>query len=394
MWANPFAWNNVTKSSALTREELSHYQRQLSLNEVGIEGQLKLKGASVLIVGAGGLGSPLALYLAAVGIGRLGLIDDDVVNQSNLHRQVIYDSHLIGEVKVAAARKKLQALNPHVSIETYAERLTIENAQKVIENFDVVADGTDNFPTRYLINDVCVRNKIPNVYGSIYRFEGQVAVFCHADGPCYRCLYPKPPPPGLVPSCTEAGVLGILPGIVGTLQGAEVIKLVLGIGKPLSGRMLLVDTLGSGFQTLTVRRSPICPACSDDTSSIEHIGDYEDFCGLKEPLAMDVTAISPTELKRLRDNNTSHILLDVRHPFEAEIATIGADLHIPLPELMHRLEEIDPQGQEPVIVYCRSGGRSEKAVRLLTGAGYSNVLNLQGGILGWSHEVDPSIAKY
>jgi len=365
----------------LSKEELQQYGRQLSLKEIVLDGQRRLKNAAVLIVGAGGLGSPLALYLTAAGIGRLGLIDADTVDKSNLHRQVIHNTLDLGQPKVAAACEKLRMLNPHISLEPHPIRLTLDNALEIIGRYDIVADGTDNFPTRYLINDVCARLEIPNVFGSIYQFEGQVSVFCMPDGPCYRCLHPTPPSPGLVPSCAEAGVLGILPGIVGSLQATEVIKLILGIGTPLVGRMLLVDTLETQFQTLEVERAPDCAASCQYQEPI----DYESFCGMSQE---GIPTITSKELLALSRNDTTPLILDVRHSFEADISSMGADLLIPLPELPHRLAEIEQHKTDLMVVHCHSGARSEKAVRILRDAGFINAVSLKGGIAGWLHNVD------
>ena len=377
-------------ATTLSDPELRHYHRQLSLGEVGLRGQQKLKDASVLIVGAGGLGSPLALYLAAAGIGHLGLMDFDVVEVTNLHRQVLHSARDLGRQKVMAAREKLRDLNPHITIEALPMRLSKSNALGIIKRFDVVADGTDNFPARYLINDACVLTKTPNVYGSIYQFEGQVSVFGAPSGPCYRCLFPTPPPPDLVPSCAEGGVLGVLPGIVGCLQSTEIIKLLLGIGAPLVGRMLLVDALGATFQTLAVRPSPACAVCGD-APTITGLIDYEAFCRVG---AANVPEISVQTLQRLRQRGHAPLVLDVRHAFEADIASLGADLLIPLPELSLRLAELDCHRKDLVVVHCRSGARSRKAVQMLESAGFSNVVSLAGGIQAWSRDVDATVPVY
>ena len=376
----------------LTADELRHYHRQLALPEIGLRGQEILGNASVLIVGAGGLGSPLALYLAAAGIGRLGLVDADVVEVTNLHRQVLHTMHDLGRHKVEAAREKLRARNPHITIESHRVHLTSENALDLIRGYDIVADGTDNFPARYLISDACVLTQTPNVYGSVYQFEGQVSVFSAPQGPCYRCLYPMPPPPNLVPSCAEGGVLGLLPGIVGCLQGAEATKLLLGIGEPLVGRMLLVDVLNATFKTLTVRPSPSCAACGD-SPSITRLIDYGAFCGL-ENKAADVPEIDARSVHALRQGAGPPLMLDVRQQFESEIATLGADLLIPLPELRLRLSELSPYRDRLIVVHCRSGVRSRQAVRILLDAGFAQATSLAGGILAWRAAVDGAIRAY
>ena len=371
----------------LTPEELRQYQRQLALREVGMAGQRKLKRASVLIMGAGGLGSPLALYLAAAGVGRLGVMDFDRVEPSNLHRQVLHTTKDLGRPKAESARATLQDLNPHITIEALPVRLCRQNALEVIARFDVVADGTDNFATRYLINDACVLTGTPNVHGSVYQFEGQLSVFCTPSAPCYRCLFPAPPPPDLVPSCAEGGVLGILPGIIGSLQATEVIKLVLGIGSPLIGRVLMVDALGAAFQTLTVRRSSACALCGD-APTITGLVDYAAFCGTDDT---DTPEIAPRALHRMRGQVPCPLLLDVRHEFEADIDSIGADLVIPLPQLGLRLSELEQYRNSRIVVHCRSGVRSRKAVRMLRNAGFAAAVSLAGGILAWRRDVDPAV---
>ena len=382
----------------LSPDELRRYQRHLTLTEVGVEGQKKLKESSVLLIGAGGLGSPLALYLAAAGVGRIGIVDFDVVEESNLQRQVLHGTRDVGRPKLESARDRLTDINPHIEIELHEARLTSENALELIEKYDVVADGTDNFPTRYLVNDACILMGKPNAYASIYQFEGQASVFGADDGPCYRCLYPEPPPPGLVPSCAEGGVLGILPGLMGTLQATEVIKILLGIGQPLVGRLLLFDALEMSFRTLTVRKNPDCPVCGDNPTVTELI-DYEQFCGVPghDGVAEGEDAVPEVTvqyLKALRDADAAPFVLDVRKPFEDEIASLGADQLIPHDELEFRLSELKVDRDADIIVHCRSGVRSAKAVRVLHAAGFERAVNLAGGILAWGRDVDPTVAEY
>ncbi len=389
---------NTLADVTLTPNELRRYQRHLTLPEVGVDGQKTLKAASVLLVGAGGLGSPLALYLAAAGVGRLGLVDFDVVDETNLQRQVLYGTKDVGRPKLASARDRLLDLNPYVQLDLHEIRLTSDNALALLADYDLVADGTDNFPTRYLVNDASVLTGTPNVYASIFQFEGQVSVFGLPEGPCYRCLYPEPPPPGLVPSCAEGGVLGILPGFVGTLQATEVIKLLLGIGEPLVGRLLLIDALSTTFRTLKVRKNPECPICGAHPTVTELI-DYEAFCGLPAngaaPSAEQaVPEVTVHDLKAHRDLGETPFVLDVRKPFEAEIASLGADQLIPVEELADRLGEVQARRDQEIVVHCRSGVRSARAVRLLHEAGFTRAVNLQGGILAWSDEIDPSVLKY
>ncbi len=382
----------------LTREEYERYNRHLILPEVGVEGQKKLKSASVLLVGTGGLGSPLALYLAAAGVGRLGLVDFDVVDASNLQRQVIHGTSDVGRSKLESARDRIAEINPNVEVDLYETRLTSANALDVIQGYDLVADGTDNFPTRYLVNDACVLRGIPNVYASIFRFEGQVSVFGSEDGPCYRCVYPEPPPPGLVPSCAEGGVLGVLPGIVGSLQASEVIKLIVGVGDPLVGRLLLFDALEMTFKTLRVRKNPDCPVCGERPTQTKLI-DYDQFCGLPAPgqqpaMHTDVPEITVRALADLASAGRRPFLLDVRKPFEAAIASIDADQLIPVEELADRLDEVRAARDEDVVIHCRSGARSARATKMLLEAGYRSVRNLKGGVLAWSDEIDPSVPQY
>ncbi|BBM72985.1 molybdopterin-synthase adenylyltransferase MoeB [Rhodothermus marinus] len=392
----------TTADITLTPEELRRYNRHLILPEVGLEGQKKLKAASVLLVGAGGLGSPLALYLAAAGVGRLGLVDFDVVDETNLQRQVLHGTKDVGRPKLESARDRILDINPHVQVDLYETRLTSENALDIIKEYDLVADGTDNFPTRYLVNDACVLAGKPNVYASIFRFEGQVSVFGTPDGPCYRCLYPEPPPPGLVPSCAEGGVLGVLPGLVGTIQATEVIKMILGIGTPLIGRLLLVDALHMQFRTLKVRKNPECPICGEHRT-IHELIDYEQFCGLpsrngeaaaQQTAESEVPEITVHELKARLERGDRPVILDVRKPHEVQIASIEHDLLIPVDELPERLSELEPYRDREIVVYCRSGARSARATKLLREAGFRDVKNLKGGILAWSQEIDPSIPQY
>jgi len=380
----------------LTQDDLSRYSRHLILPEVGVEGQRKLKAARVLCVGTGGLGSPLALYLAAAGVGTLGLVDFDVVDASNLQRQIIHSTKDIGRKKLDSAEEKLKALNPDLNVEKHDTLLSSANALDILKDYDVVADGTDNFPTRYLVNDACVLLGKPNAYGSIFRFEGQASVFATKDGPCYRCLYPEPPPPGLVPSCAEGGVLGILPGLVGVTQATETIKLILGIGEPLIGRLLLVDALKMRFRELKLRKNPECPVCGT-RPTVTHLIDYQQFCGLESESDVQravkngIPQLSVKELKKRMDAGENLFILDVREPFEYRIANIGGKL-IPQNEVPERIGEID-RNQE-IIVQCKSGGRSQRIAEFLKQSGFPNVANLAGGILAWSDEVDPRMPKY
>jgi adenylyltransferase/sulfurtransferase len=380
----------------LTPDDLSRYSRHLILPEVGMEGQQKLKAARVLCVGTGGLGSPLALYLAAAGIGTLGLVDFDVVDASNLQRQIIHSTKDIGRKKLDSAEEKLIALNPAIHIVKHDTMLSSANALDILKDYDIVADGTDNFPTRYLVNDACVLLGKPNVYGSIFRFEGQASVFATEAGPCYRCLYPEPPPPGLVPSCAEGGVLGILPGLVGVIQATEVIKLILGKGESLVGRLLLVDALNMRFRELKLRKNPECPVCGVNPTVTKLI-DYQHFCGIVPDTPEDksmkngIPQLSVKELKRRMDADEDVYLIDVREPFEYQIAQIGGKL-IPQNDVPNRLAEIDRDRE--VIVHCKSGGRSQRIAELLKQAGYPRVVNLAGGILAWSDQIDPKVPKY
>jgi len=378
----------------LSNDEISRYSRHLIMPEVALDGQKKLKAAKVLTVGTGGLGSPLALYLAAAGVGTLGIVDFDVVDESNLQRQILHGTSDVGRPKVESARDRIEDINPNVNVVVHEEALTSENALDIFADYDVIVDGTDNFPTRYLVNDACVLLGKPNVYGSIFRFEGQASVFWAEEGPCYRCLYPEPPPPGLVPSCAEGGVLGILPGAIGTIQATETVKLILGIGEPLIGRLMLYDALGMSFREMKLRKDPNCPVCGENPTVTELI-DYQEFCGIPQAAAAEqangVPEISVTELKRKMDAGENINVLDVREPHEYEVANIGVRL-VPLGELPQRLAEFDQN--ENFAIHCKTGGRSAKAVKLLQDAGFENVYNVKGGITAWSEEVDPSVPKY
>ena len=379
---------------ALTNEELQRYSRHLILPEVGPEGQLKLKNAKVLLVGTGGLGAPMALYLSAAGVGTLGLVDFDVVDRSNLQRQVIHGTSDIGRKKIDSAAASIAEINPNVRVIKHEVALSSENALDIIKDYDIVADGTDNFPTRYLVNDACVLLGKPNVYGSIFRFEGQASVFATKDAPCYRCLYPEPPPPGLVPSCAEGGVLGILPGVVGLIQATEVVKLILGQGEPLKGRLLLYDALAMRFRELKLRKNPDCPVCGTHPTVTKLI-DYHQFCGVPKQTEVPQVAtgdIDPVEVKARLDCGDDFQLIDVREVFEHQICNIPQAKLIPLGELPKRLSEIDPTRE--VVVHCKMGGRSAKAADLLRANGYGKVLNMTGGILAWSDKVDPKVPKY
>lgn len=379
----------------LTKDELARYSRHLILPEVGEEGQRRLKAARVLCIGTGGLGSPLALYLAAAGVGTLGLVDFDVVDASNLQRQIIHSAADIGRKKLDSAAQRLTALNPALNIIKHDTLLSSANALDILKDYDVIADGTDNFPTRYLVNDACVILGKPNAYGSIFRFEGQASVFATKDGPCYRCLYPEPPPPGLVPSCAEGGVLGILPGLVGVIQATETIKLILGKGETLAGRLLLVDALNMRFRELKLRKNPECPVCGTHPTLTKLI-DYQQFCGIKPAkeetsVKNGIPQITVTELKQRMDAGEDLFILDVREPFEYQIANIGGKL-IPQGEVPQRLNEIDRDRE--VIVHCKGGGRSQRIAEFLKQSGYEKVANVAGGIAAWSNEVDPKVPKY
>jgi adenylyltransferase/sulfurtransferase len=394
----------------LSNDEISRYSRHLILPEVGMEGQQKLKAAKVLCVGTGGLGAPLALYLAAAGVGTIGLVDFDTVDASNLQRQIIHSTATVGKLKVDSAEIMLKALNPYLNVVKHNTMLTSANALEIFRDYDIIADGTDNFQTRYLVNDACVLTGKPNVYGSIFRFEGQASVFATKDAPCYRCLYPEPPPPGLVPSCAEGGVLGILPGLVGIIQATEVIKLILGIGESLAGRLLLVDALTMKFRTLKLHKNPDCPVCGTHPT-VTALIDYDQFCGIQKPTSVGplevaqnkavadvpvvdgIPQITVQELKRRFDAHEDVFVLDVREPHEVQIVNIGAPL-IPLGQLANRIDELAPQKDREIVVHCKSGARSQKAAQLLKSAGFANVENLAGGILAWADKIDPTLPKY
>jgi sulfur-carrier protein adenylyltransferase/sulfurtransferase len=384
--------------ATLSHEEIQRYSRHLIMPEVGMEGQLKLKAAKVLLVGTGGLGAPLGMYLAAAGIGRIGLVDFDVVDYSNLQRQIIHGTKDVGRKKLDSAADTMLDINPHIRIDRYEVALTSENAMDIIKEYDMVVDGTDNFPTRYLVNDACVLSGKPNVYGSIFRFEGQSTVFAYPGGPCYRCLYPEPPPPGLVPSCAEGGVLGILPGLIGVVQATEAVKLILGTGEPLVGRLLLYDALGMRFRELKLRRDPECPVCGDHPTVTKLI-DYQEFCGVPHQETPQTAQTNPTggdvdakTLKAKLDRGDGFVLIDVREPHEFQIGRIPNSTLIPLGELPKRLNELDKNAE--IVVHCKSGARSAKAVALLKENGFKNVSNMTGGILAWSDQVDPTVPKY
>jgi adenylyltransferase/sulfurtransferase len=406
-----------TNEVELSNEEIRRYSRHLIMPEVGLEGQRKLKGASVLLIGTGGLGSPSALYLAAAGIGRIGLVDYDVVDETNLQRQVIHGMSTVGQSKLDSAEGRLRDLNPDIHIDKYNVPLTSDNALELFEPYDIIIDGTDNFPTRYLVNDACVKLGKPNVYGSIFRFEGQLSVFHAEEGPCYRCMFPEPPPPGLVPSCAEGGVLGILPGTIGTMQATEAIKLILGIGEPAIGRMLLYDALEMSFTTIRVRKNPECPVCGIDREDVELI-DYEQFCGVPahdhsdfstaDEFA-DMLTINVWQLNERLVNGEDVLVLDVRDPHEWAIASLDNSLRIPKGEIQTSKNAVlagrklhdetvlanIPQDRE-VIVYCRSGKRSADVIQMLTEVGYDRdkLKNLEGGILAWARDIDPTLPSY
>ncbi|HEY4840667.1 MAG TPA: molybdopterin-synthase adenylyltransferase MoeB [Terriglobales bacterium] len=381
--------------AVLSNDEILRYSRHLIMPEVGMEGQQKLKAAKVLCIGAGGLGSPLALYLTAAGVGTLGIVDFDVVDYTNLQRQIIHSTADVGRKKLDSAADKLMAINPYLNLRTFDTKLTSANALDLFRQFDIVADGTDNFPTRYLVNDACVLTGKPNVYGSIFRFEGQASVFATEDGPCYRCLYPEPPPPGLVPSCAEGGVLGILPGLVGVIQATETIKLILGQGDPLVGRLLLVDALAMKFRELRLRKNPDCPVCGTNRT-ITALIDYDEFCGIRGVEAAptpggDLSEISVEELKKKLDNKDDIFILDVREPHEYQICNLNGYL-IPLNDLPKRIAELDSSRE--IVAHCKMGGRSAKAVAFLKQSGFTKVHNLTGGIAAWAERIDPKMPKY
>ncbi len=379
----------------LTREEILRYSRHLLIPEVGLEGQRRLKGSSALVIGTGGLGSPVALYLAAAGIGRIGLVDYDVVDSSNLQRQVIHGTSTLGVLKVESAKARLLDLNPDIEVETYNEPFTSENAMRIAEKYDILIDGTDNFPTRYLTNDVSVFLGKPVIYGSIFRFDGQVSVFDARQGPCYRCLFPEPPPPGLVPSCAEGGVLGVLPGTIGTLQATEALKVLLGIGEPLIGKLLIYNALDMSFDFVKLKKNPHCRVCGPN-ADVHELIDYEEFCGVpghdheegSAGAGWDITAAELAE--RVKSNHLK--LIDVREPHELEISALPSAVNIPLGQLAARLPELD--SAQEMVIFCKSGSRSARALELLVSAGFKKVKNLKGGINAWAREIDPNLPLY
>jgi len=378
----------------LTHAEFERYSRHLTLPEVGVDGQRTLKAARVLLIGAGGLGSPAALYLAAAGVGTLGIVDFDAVEASNLQRQILHATADVGRSKIASARARIEAMNPGVRVEAHETALTVENARALIEAYDVILDGTDNFPTRYLVNDACVMAERPNAYGSIFRFEGQASVFATKDGPCYRCLHPQPPPPGLVPSCAEGGVLGVLPGVIGTIQATEAIKLILGIGEPLIGRFLIYDALRMRFREIRLRKDPDCPVCGINPT-IRELRECEAYCTParpEAPVTADATDMTVTQLKARQDQGTAPTVIDVREPYEVAICRIPGTAFIPLAQLPGRLGEFNPSDE--IVVSCRSGARSARAVAMMQARGFSRARNLAGGILAWIDQIDPSQPKY
>jgi sulfur-carrier protein adenylyltransferase/sulfurtransferase len=379
-------------TSKLSNAEIRRYSRHLIMPEVGMEGQLKLKQASVLLIGTGGLGAPAALYLAAAGVGRIGLVDMDIVDESNLQRQIIHSTETIGISKLESAKGRILALNPAIQVETHNVFLSSDNALEIMRPYDIVVDGTDNFATRYLVNDACVLLGKPNVYGSIFRFEGQSSVFATQGGPCYRCLYPEPPPPGLVPSCAEGGVLGVLPGIIGTIQATEAIKLIMGAGEPLVGRLLLYDALGMRFRQLKLRKNPDCPVCGANPT-ITRLIDYEAFCGVSSDVVlMPEERVAPRALAAELQAGRQPVLVDVREPHEWQICSLENARQIPLAALVGHIHELD-RGAD-IVIYCRSGSRSAKATQTLKDAGFHHVRNLDGGILRWAREVDPELPTY
>jgi sulfur-carrier protein adenylyltransferase/sulfurtransferase len=380
-----------------SNDEIARYSRHLIMPEVTLEGQKRIKAASILCIGTGGLGSPVALYLAAAGIGRLGLIDYDVVDFSNLQRQILHGTDDVGRKKLNSAKDRIKAINPNVQVDLHDTLFRSENATELVKDYDIVIDGTDNFPTRYLSNDVCVLSRKPNIYGSIFRFDGQCTVFApHLGGPCYRCMFPEPPPPGMVPSCAEGGVLGVLPGIIGVMQAIEAIKLVIGIGDSLIGRLVSFDALKLRFREFKIRKDPNCPICGD-RPTIHELIDYDQFCGIPQADAeaakeLDVPTITATELKKKVDRKDKFVLVDVREPYEYEISRIPGSKLIPLAELPARLSELD--SADEIVLHCKVGGRSAKALRILQEAGFRKLSNLKGGITAWSDEVDPGVPKY
>jgi len=394
--------SSIIDSSRLERiefsnDEIARYSRHLIMPEVTLEGQKRLKAASVLCIGTGGLGSPIALYLAAAGVGRMGLVDGDTVDFSNLQRQILHGTKDVGRKKLNSARDSIREINPNVQVDLYDTFFTSANAREIAEPYDIIIDGTDNFPTRYCSNDISVFLKKPNIYGSIFRFDGQCTVFApHLGGPCYRCMFPEPPPPGMVPSCAEGGVLGVLPGIIGVMQAIEAIKLIMGIGEPLIGRLVHFDALKLKFREFKLRKDPKCPVCSDNPSITELI-DYDQFCGIPQAKEAEeheapVPAITATELKAKQDRGDSFVLLDVREPFEYDICRIPGSRLIPLGQLPSRMRELD--SADEIVLQCKTGGRSARALKLLQEAGFGKLANLEGGITAWSDEVDPKVPKY
>jgi adenylyltransferase/sulfurtransferase len=385
------------KSIDFSNDEIARYSRHLIMPEVTLDGQKRIKASSVLCIGTGGLGSPIALYLAAAGVGRIGLVDFDVVDFSNLQRQILHGTNDVGRKKLNSAKDRLKAVNPNVQVDLHDLLFRSDNAMQVVKDYDIVIDGTDNFPTRYLSNDVCVLTKKPNIYGSIFRFDGQCTVFApHLGGPCYRCMFPEPPPPGMVPSCAEGGVLGVLPGMIGVMQAIEAIKLILGIGDPLIGRLVSFDALKLRFKEFKIRKDPTCPICGEHPT-IHELIDYDQFCGIPQADAeaakeRDVPTITATELKQKIDRHDKFVLVDVREPFEYDIASIPGSKLIPLGELPARLSELD--SADDIVLQCKSGGRSAKALRILQEAGFRKLTNLAGGITAWSDDVDPTVPKY
>jgi sulfur-carrier protein adenylyltransferase/sulfurtransferase len=385
------------QSIDFSNDEIARYSRHLIMPEVTLDGQKRIKAASILCIGAGGLGSPIALYLAAAGIGRMGLVDYDIVDFSNLQRQILHGTEDVGRKKLNSARDRIKAINPNVQVDLHDMMFRSENAMQLVEDYDIVIDGTDNFPTRYLSNDVCVLMKKPNIYGSIFRFDGQCTVFApHLGGPCYRCMFPEPPPPGMVPSCAEGGVLGVLPGMIGVMQAIEAIKLIMGIGDSLIGRLVSFDALKLRFKEFKIRRDPGCPICGDHPT-IHQLIDYDQFCGIPQADAeaakeLEVPTITATELKTKIDRKEKFVLVDVREPFEYDISRIPGSKLIPLGELPARLSELD--SADDIVLHCKVGGRSAKALRILQEAGFRKLNNLQGGITAWSDEVDPTTPKY
>ena len=395
--ANSIISEDRLKSIDFSNDEIARYSRHLIMPEVTLEGQKRLKAASILCIGTGGLGSPIALYLAAAGIGRLGLVDYDVVDFSNLQRQILHGTDDVGRKKLNSAKDRIKAVNPNVQVDLHDLVFRSDNAIELVRDYDIVIDGTDNFPTRYLSNDVCVLTRKPNVYGSIFRFDGQCTVFApHLGGPCYRCMFPEPPPPGMVPSCAEGGVLGVLPGIIGVIQAIEAIKLIMGIGDSLIGRLVSFDALKLRFREFKIRKDPNCPICGDHPS-IHELIDYDQFCGIPQADAeaakeLDVPTITATELKTKLDHKDKFILVDVREQYEYDICNISGSKLIPLGELPARLSELD--SADEIVLHCKVGGRSAKALKILQDAGFRKLSNLQGGILAWSEKIDPSIPRY